>query len=219
MTATEDVIDNYLLWELCKQQDIKRKIIDGSPDGEKLKREIVDKVRQEYQEEYYDLDEKLNQVNNLYSNSEHMFKMFEYCSWNKETVNVEELGTTLPHALDLPPEVISGSLPEVLEFVRKEDPEEYRGIKYINSLKEVPEVLDEFLTVVISPGKIIRRQDRLKKQHGDKDWDIKETWGAVHDANHRTIAKILANDLEEIECYVGRPKNDKIYEHVEPDEE
>ena len=219
MTATEDVIDNYLLWELCKQQDVKRKIIDGSPDGEKLKREIVDKVRQEYQEEYYDLDEKLNQVNNLYSNSEHMFKMFEYCSWNKETVNVEELGTTLPHALDLPPEVISGSLPEVLEFVRKEDPEEYRGIKYINSLKEVPEVLDEFLTVVISPGKIIRRQDRLKKQHGDKDWDIKETWGAVHDANHRTIAKILANDLEEIECYVGRPKNDKIYEHVEPDEE
>lgn len=218
MTDTEKVIDNYILWELCKKEGIKRKIIDGSPDGEELKKEI-DKVRQEYQEEDYDLDEKLNQVNKLYNDSEHMFKMFEYCSWDKETVRVEELGTTLPHALDLPPEVISGTLPEVLEFVREEDPEEYRGIKYINSLKQVPEVLDQFLTVVISPGKIIRRQDRMRKQHGEKDWNIKDTWGAVHDANHRTIAKILANDLEEIECYVGRPSNDKIYKHVELDEE
>lgn len=212
------VIDNYLVWELCKQQNIKRKIIDGSPDGKELKKEI-DKVRQEYQEKDYDLDEKLDQVNKLYSNSEHMFKMFEYCNWTRETVNVEDLGTTLPHALDLPPEIISGTLPEVIEFVKKESPEEYRGIKYINSLNDVPEVLDEFLTVVISPGKIIRRQDRMRKQHGDKDWDIKETWGAVHDANHRTIAKIIANDLKEIECYVGRPSNDKIYSHVEVNNE
>jgi hypothetical protein len=212
------IIDNYLVWELCKQQNIKRKIIDGSPDGKELKKEI-NKVRQEYQEKDYDLDEKLDQVNKLYSDSEHMFKMFEYCNWTRETVNVEDLGTTLPHALDLPPEIISGTLPEVIEFVKKGSPEEYRGIRYINSLKEVPEVLDEFLTVVISPGKIIRRQDRMRKQHGDKDWDIKETWGAVHDANHRTIAKILANDLKEIECYVGRPSNDKIYSHVEVDNE
>ena len=219
MSDTGDVIDNYLVWELCKQQDIKRKIIDSSPDGEKLKKEIVDNVRQEYQEKDYDLDEKLDQVNKLNSNSEHMLKTFEYCSWARETVRVEELGTTLPHALDLPPEVISGTLPEVIEFVKDENPEEYRGIKYINSLKQVPEVLDEFLTVVISPGNIIRRQDRMNKAHGEKNRNIKETWGAVHDANHRTIAKILANDLEEVECYVGRPSNDKIYSHVEVDGE
>jgi hypothetical protein len=219
MADIENVVDNYLLWELCKQQNIKRKIIDGSPDGEELKKEIVDKVKQEYQEKDYDLDEKLDQVNKLNSNSEHMLKTFKYCSWARETVRVEDLGTTLPHALDLPPEVISGSLPEVIKFVREENPEEYRGIRYINSLKEVPEVLDEFLTVVISPEKIIRRQDRMRKQHGDKNWDIKDTWGAAHDANHRTIAKTLANDLEEIECYVGRLSNDKIYEHVELDEE
>ncbi|MFB6100887.1 MAG: hypothetical protein ABEK16_06490 [Candidatus Nanohalobium sp.] len=218
MRTEEKVIDNYLVWELCKQQDIKRKIIDGSPDGEELKKEIVDKVRKEYKEKDYDLDEKLDQVNKLHSNSDHMVKMFEYCSWTKETVSVEDLGTTLPHALDLPPEVISGTLQEVIEFVREEDPEEYQGIRYINSLKEVPEVLDEFLTIVISPGKIIRRQDRMNKVHGEKDWNIKETWGAVHDANHRTVAKILANDLEEIECYVGRPSTDKIYEHVRLDE-
>jgi hypothetical protein len=219
MRTEEKVIDNYLLWELCKQQNIKRKIIDGSPDSEELKKEIVDKVRQEYKGKDYDLDEKLDQVNKLYSNSDHTVKMFEYCTWNKETVKVEDLGTTLPHALDLPSEVISGSLPEVLEFVRGEDPEEYRGIRYINSLKEVPEVLDEFLTIVISPGEIIRRQDRMNKVHGEKNWNIKETWGAVHDANHRTIAKILAHDLEKIECYVGRPSTDKIYEHVQLDEE
>lgn len=218
MVETGDVIDNYLFWELCKKEGIKRKIIDGSLDGEELKKEI-DKVRQEYNEKDYDLDEKLNQVNKLYSNSEHMFKMFKYCSWSRETVRVEKLGTTLPHALDLPPEVISGTLPEVLEFVREEDPEEYRGINYINSLKEVPEVLDQFLTVVISPGEIIRRQDRMNKEHGKKNWNIKNTWGAIHDANHRTVAKILANDLEEIECYVGRPSTDKIYGHVEVDNE
>ena len=219
MSDTGDVIDNYLVWELCKQQDIKRKIIDSSPDGEKLKKEIVDNVRQEYQEKDHDLDEKLDQVNKLNSNSEHMLKTFEYCSWTRETVRVEELGTTLPHALDLPPEVISGTLPEVIEFVKDENPEEYRGIKYINSLKQVPEVLDEFLTIVISPGNIIRRQDRMNKAHGEKNRNINETWGAVHDANHRTIAKILANDLEEVECYVGRPSNDKIYSHVEVDGE
>jgi len=212
MSEFENVLDNYLLWELCKQQNIKRKIIDGSPDGEELKKEIIDKVKQEYQKKDYDLNEKLDQVK-----SDHMFKMFEYCSWSKETVKVEDLGTTLPHALDLPPEVISGSLTEVSNFVREENPEEYRGIKYINSLKQVPEVLDQFLTIVISPGEILRRQDRMNKQHGERDWNIESTWGAVHDANHRTIAKILAHDLEEIECYVGRPSNDKIYKHVKVD--
>ena len=205
----ENAIDNYLIWELCKQQNIKRKIIEDSPDGEELKKEIVDKVRQEHQKKDYDLDEKLDQLN-----SNHMFKMFEYCSWEKETVNIEGLGTTLPHALDLPPEVISGTLPEVLNFVREEDPEEYRGIKYINSLKKVPEILDQFLTTVIHPGEILRRQDRMNKQHGNKNWNIKNTWGAIHDANHRTIAKILTHDLEKIECYVGHPSNNKIYEHV-----
>jgi hypothetical protein len=219
MVETGDVIDNYLLWELCKKEGIKRKIIDGSPDGEELKKEIVDKVRKESEEKDYELDEKLDQVDKLYSNSDHMVKMFEYCSWSKETVNIEELGTTLPHALDLPPEVITGTLPEVLEFVREEDTKEYRGIRYINSLKEVPGVLDQFLTIVISPGEIIRRQDRMNKQHGKKDWNIENTWGAIHDANHRTIAKILANDLEEIECYVGRPSTDRIYSHVEVDNE
>jgi len=208
MTDVGDVVDNYLLWEKCKDEVVKQRVIEGSSSGEELKEEIHE-IRNRYQQKEYNLDEKLDQVN-----SDHMFKLFEYCSWSKETVKIDNLGTTLPHSLDLPPKVISGSLPEVLDFVREEDPEEYRGIKYINSLKEVPEALDQFLTVVISPGEILRRQDRMEKQHGKKNWNIKDTWGAVHDSNHRTIAKILAYDLEEIECYVGRPSNDKIYDHV-----
>jgi len=208
MTDVEEVVDNYLLWEGCKEEGVKKRVIEGSSIGEELKEE-VEEIRNRCQQEEYNLDEKLDQVN-----SSHMLKMFEYCSWEKETVNIEDLGTTLPHALDLPPEVISGSLTEVLSFVREEDPEEYRGIKYINILKEVPEVLDQFLTVVISPGEILRRQDRMKKQHGEKDWKIEETWGAVHDANHRTVAKILTHDLDEVECFVGRPVTDEVYDHV-----
>lgn len=215
MTEMVDVIDNYLIWELCKQKDVKKRIIEGSVDGEKLKEEIVEKVRQEYRENDYTLDEKTDQVRKLSSNPEHKVKIFEYCSWNRETVDIEDLGTTLPHAMGLPPKVISGSLPEVLRFVREEDPEEYQSVKYINRLKELPEVLNEFSTTVISPGSILRRQERMNKAHGEKAWDVEDTWGAVHDANHRIIAKILANDLEEIECFVGRPSNNKIYDHVE----
>lgn len=217
MTDRGVVLDNYLLWEICKQQDIRRRIIEDSSDRQEIKK-VVEKVRQKYRENDYSLDEKFNQVQEVSSNPEHKVKMFEYCSWEKEKINIEDLGTTLPNAMGLPPEVISGTLPEVIEFVRGADPEKYRSIRYIKSLKEAPEVLNEFLPNIITPASIIRRQDRMKKQHGEKDWNIEETWGAIHDGNHRTVAKILANDLEEIECYVCRPSNDKIYDHVELDE-
>lgn len=214
MTGTGDVIDNFLLWELCKQQGIQRKILEGSANGEKLKQEIVDEIRQEYLAKDYDRGEKIEKIREISGNSEHKTKIFRYCSWEKETVKIEDMGTTLPHAMDLPPEVISGRLPEVVKFVKQADPEQYRSIKYIKSLEQVPEVLNEFSTTDISPGRIIRRQDRMNKAYGDDGWSIEDTWAAVHDGNHRTIANILAEDLEEIECYVGRPSTDKIYEHV-----
>lgn len=214
MSDAEETIDNYLVWELCKQQDIQEVIMEASLDGEELKQEIVGKVRQEYLAKDYDRGEKIEKIREISGNSEHKTKIFRYCSWEKETVKIEDLGTTLPHAMGLPPEVISGKLPEVVKFVKHADPEEYRSIKYIKSLEQVPEVLNEFSTTVISPGRIIRRQDRMNKAYGDDDWSIEDAWAAVHDGNHRTIAKILAEDLEEIECYVGRPSTDKIYEHV-----
>jgi len=213
MDDDECVIDNYIVWELCKQQNIQQKIVEGPNNGEKLK-ERVEKIRHEYQEADYSFGDKIDRVRKLSSNPDHMCKMFEYCSWTKETVEVEDLGTTLPNAMGLPPEVISGSLPEVLQFVRDVDPREYRSVRYINNLKEVPEVLDEFLTTVISPGKLIRRRDRMNKVHGTKNWRIEDTWGAVHDANHRTVAKILANNSEAINCYVGRPSSEKIHQHL-----
>ena len=203
MTDSEDAIDNYLVWQMCKnQEDIQRKISESSLHEEELK-EIIEKVRQKYQEKDYDYSEKLRK---LESDSRYLSSLFKNCSWKKQNVKVEDLGTTLPHLGYIPPEVISGTLPDVIEFVKEADPEEYQSVKYIMSLKEVPEVLNEFLPVVISPGSTIRELERMDNAHGEKDWDIKETWGAVHDANHRTIAKILANDSEKIECYVGRPK-------------
>ncbi|MFB6181190.1 MAG: hypothetical protein ABEJ93_04905 [Candidatus Nanohalobium sp.] len=212
MTGTGDIIDNYLLWELCKKEGIGEKIVEAS-DGEKLE-EVVGKVKRKYREKDYSLEEKMDRVREVSSNPGHKVKMFEYCSWEKETVKVDDLGTTLPHAMSLPPEVISGSLLDVVEFVREADPEECRSIEYIMGLKQAPEVLNEFLPTVITPGNIIRRQDRMSKAYGEKNWEIEAVWGAIHDGNHRTVAKILANDLKEIECYVGRPSSDKIYEHV-----
>ncbi len=205
MTATENAIDNYLIWQLCKQQeDIQRKIIEGSHD-EELK-EIVEKVRQQYREKDYDRGEKINLLQELDSNPGYRTKIFEDCSWRKETVKVEDLGTTLPRFGDLPPEVISGTLSDVVEFVKEADPKEYRNVRYITRLKEVPKVLNEFYPWVITPGNRASKRDRMNKVHGKKDWDIEDTWGMINDGNHRAIAKILANDSEEIECYVGRRK-------------
>jgi len=100
-------------------------------------------------------------------------------------------------------EIITRTLPEVVEWVKNADPDEYQSVKYIRSLSEVPEVLNEFLPWVVTPRNRKSKRDRMNKVHGEKDWDIEDTWGMINDGNHRTIAKILANDLEEIECYVG----------------
>jgi len=177
MADTEDVLDNYLLWELCKQQNIQRIILKESKSGEEIKQEIVSKVKQEYREKNYNRSQKINRIKDVSKNASYRCRIFEECSWTKETVKVEELGTTLPHAMGLPPEVITGSLPEVLEFVKQADPEEYRGVKYINSLRKVPEIPDEFPTTVVTPGSFIRERERMNKEHGKKDWNIEDTWG------------------------------------------
>lgn len=200
----EEVIDNYLLWELCKQRGIQKMIKKGSADGERLKEEIIEKVRQEYQEKDYSFEEKKRKLNDLDSNPDYRNRILEEHTWEKKKVDIEDLGTTLPRAGDLPPEIITSSLPEVVEFVKKIDPEEYQSLKYINNLKEVPEVLDEFLPWVVAPGKRKSKRERMNKVHGEKDWNIKDTWGMINDGNHRTIAKILANGSKEIKCYVGR---------------
>ncbi|MFB6145492.1 MAG: hypothetical protein ABEJ99_03225 [Candidatus Nanohaloarchaea archaeon] len=203
MVDSGDALDNYLVWELCKQEGIQRMIMEDSAGEEELKEEIVEKVRQEYREKDFDLDEKINLLRELDSNPGYRLEVFENCSWSKETVKIEDLGTTLPRAGDLPPEVIPGSLPEVVQFVREADPEEYRSVRFIMNLKEAPEVLSEFLPWVVTPGNRPRKRDRMNKVHGEKNWNIEDTWGMINDGNHRTIAKILTNDLEEIECYVG----------------
>lgn len=203
MTEAAEVIDNYLLWELCKQRDIKRIIIEESPDPEELE-DIVEEARQEYRGRNYDYDGKLNLLRKLDSNPGYRSEILEGCSWSRETVDIDDLGTTLPCFGDLPPEVISGSLPEVVEFVREADPEQYRSVKYIMSLKQLPEIMEEFLPWIVTPGNRPSKRDRMEKVHGEKYWNIEDTWGIINDGNHRTVAKILANDLEEIECFVGR---------------
>lgn len=203
MTAGQEAIDNYLVWELCKKEGIQERIMEQKPDGEKLKQRIVEKVKKEYQKEDYKQSQKINQIWKLDNNPEYRSKIFKNCSWKKETVSVKDLGTTLPRLGDLPAEVISGSLKEVVEFVREANPEEYRDINYIKSLEKVPEVLDQFHPWVITPGNRLEKLDRMKNVHGEKEWDIKDTWGMINDGNHRTIAKILAENLNEIECYVG----------------
>jgi len=205
----ENAIDNYLLWELCKQEGIQEMILEGSSDGEELK-EIVEKIRQKYQKKDYSLDEKKEKLQELDSNPDYRTKIFENCSWTKKTVNIKDLGTTLPRAGGLPPEVITGTLSEVVEFVEQAEPDEHQSVKYIKRLAEVPEVLNEFYPWVVTPGNRTSKRDRMNRVHGEKDWDIADTWGMINDGNHRTIAKILANDLKEIECYVGHRKDENI---------
>ncbi|MFQ3308235.1 MAG: hypothetical protein ACI977_000463 [Candidatus Nanohaloarchaea archaeon] len=31
---------------------------------------------------------------------------------------------------------------------------------------------------------------------GGKEWDIADTWGMINDGNHRTVAKVLADNSE-----------------------
>lgn len=202
----QDAIDNYLLWELCKREGIQKRISQGSPE-EDLKEEIVERVRREYREAGYDRDEKLELLRELDSNPDYREKVFQNCSWTEESVKVEKLGTTLPRFGGLPPEVISGKLSEVVEFVKNADPEEYRSVDYIMSLREYSEILNEFLPWVVTPGNRDSKRERMDRVHGGKDWNIADTWGMINDGNHRTIAKIIANDTEEIECFVGFRRN------------
>ena len=203
MVNTGEVIDDYIIWELCKERGIQNRILEESPDGKELKQEILSKVRQEYLGKNYSREEKRKMISELGSNPEYRTRIFENSSWKIQKVKVEELGTTLPRAMGLPPEVITGSLTDVIDFVEKADPKQYRSIKYIRKLEQVPKLLEEFKPPVITPGKSIREPERMRKVHGEKQWNIKETWGAVHDANHRTIAKIISNNLKQVECYVG----------------
>lgn len=202
MTAAEDAIDDYLQWELLKQEGIQEMIMKESAERKELK-EIVEKVEMEYRENQYGLEEKREKLWDLDSNPEYRNQVFEDCSWRKETVKIEDLGTNLPRAGDLPPGIIAGKLSDVLEFVQQADPDEYQSVKYIMRLREVPEVLNEFYPWILIPGKRKSKRDRMNRVHGEKDWDIKDTWGMINDGNHRTIARILASDSKEIKCYVG----------------
>ena len=198
----DEAIDNYIVWQLCKQQGIQREIIGSSPDEEKLK-QMIEEVRSSYSAKNLDMDDKIDKLKELDSNPDYRSRIFEGCSWKKKTVAIEDLGTTLPRFGDLPPEVISGSLSDVVEFVENADPEQYPSVKYIMSLKEVPEVLNQFYPWVIHPGNRVSKQERMKDVHGDEDWDIEDTWGIINDGNHRAVAKILADKSQELECYIG----------------
>ncbi|WEL23633.1 hypothetical protein [Candidatus Nanohalovita haloferacivicina] len=207
MTVTEEVIDNYLIWELCKQKDIQRKIMQGL-DGRKLKREIVEKVQEDYRSKAYSLSEKKELVREISSNPKYRLKNFEGCNWKKEKIEIEDLGPTIPRAGDLPPEVITGNIPKVAKFVEDADPEKYHSVRYIRKLAQYPEIINEFRPSVLSPGSTIRQIQKMNRVHGEKDWQIQETYGAIDDGNHRTTARILGEGLEEIECYIGHPKEE-----------
>lgn len=177
-------------------------VMESSVEEKKLNK-LVEKVKIEYRENKYALEEKREKLRNLDSNPDYRLEVFEGCRWKKEAVNVEDLGTTLPRAGDLPPRIIAGTLSDVIEFVQQAEPDEYQSVKYIKRLEEVPEVLNEFYPWILTPGKRKSKRDRMNRVHGEKDWDVKDTWGMINDGNHRAIAKLLASSSKEIECYVG----------------
>lgn len=139
----QDALDSYLIWELCKKRGIQKTILEGSTGEENLKNK-VEELRKEYNEKDYECWEKIELMQELDSNPGYRTEVFQRYSWKKETVKIEKVGTTLPRAGDLPPKVISGALPEVVEFVRGADLEEYQSVKYIKSLKQAPKILEKF---------------------------------------------------------------------------
>ncbi len=208
MDDTGEAIDDYLIWELCKQKGIHRMIEKDSEDGERILEEVIDPVTKEYESENYSPEEKIDLIREISGNPSHKIEKFRNLSWEKGEASSLKLGTTLPRVGDLPPEIITGKLPEVVKFVENTDPQEYRSVEYIRNLVEVPEILNEFSALVISPGEIIRQPERMRRVHGKEGWEIAEVWGAVHDANHRTIARLIAEDHESVDCFVGRRPED-----------
>lgn len=198
----EEVIDNYLLWELSKP------CIRSLISQPHVLRNQIKQIKQDNRNKLQSLtlSQKLNSVKQFFSPRSNRADLLASYSWTKKEYPVRDLGTVLPVCGDLPLEVITQSFPEVIEYVKKklDEPDQERSIRYITDLMKIPDILYMFPPMVIEPGSCQRNVNVMKIHHKSGNWNIYSTLGYIEDGNHRAIALVIACNLELIPCYVGK---------------
>jgi hypothetical protein len=118
-----------------------------------------------------------------------------------------DLGTVLPVCGDLPLDIITRSLSDVIEYVKKRvnEPNPEQSVKYIADLMKIPDILTMFQPIVVEPGSLQRNIRVLKTHYGPRQYnDVYAGVGYIEDGNHRAIAVAIVCDTKFISCYVGR---------------
>jgi len=204
----EDVVNNYLLWELFKPY-IRSLIIHPRTPQDRIE-QIIQNNRSKLESENLTFHEKLNRVKSFSPRSSRA-NYFANFSWTRENYQIRDLGTVLPECGDLPLDIITRSFYDVIEYVKKrrDESNQETSVRYITDLVKIPDVLTMFPPIVVEPGSLQRNIGVMKRHHGSGNWDIHPTLGYIEDGNHRAIAMAVVRNLKSIPCYVGKLTKDQ----------
>lgn len=199
----EEVVNNYLLWESAKLC-IRSLVIHPCVSQSKIKR-IIKNIRSGVKSNVLAFDDKLNLVRSFSPHSDRV-NLFANSSWTRKNHLICDLGTVLPECGDLPPNIITQSLSDVVEYVKKrlDEPHNEKSVKYIHNLMKIPEILTMFPPIVIKPGNLQRNIKVMEKHYHTRNWNIYPALGYIEDGNHRAIAMTILRNQKSISCYVGR---------------
>ena len=204
----EEVVNNYLLWELSKPC-IRSLIIHPRTPQERIV-QIIQNNRSKLESENLTFHEKLNLVKSFDPRSSRV-NYFANFSWTRKNYQIRDLGTALPECGDLPVDIITRSLYDVIEYVKKRRDESNReeSVRYITDLVKIPDVLTMFPPIVVEPGSLQRKIEVMKGHHAPRNLNIHRTLGYIDDGNHRAIAMAVVRNLKSIPCYVGKLTKDQ----------
>ena len=200
----EEVVNNYLLWELSKPY-IRSLIIHSRAPQSKIE-QIMQNIRSNVESDILAFDEKLNLVKFFSPHSDRV-NLFANCSWTRKVYLIRDLGTVLPVCGDLPLDVIAPrSLSGVIEYVKKrlDESNHEKSVRYISDLVKIPDVLTMFPPIVVEPG---NRQRNIRVVRSRTY--VHPTLGYIEDGNHRAIAMAIIRNLKSIPCYVGKLAKDQ----------
>ena len=205
-----EVVNNYLLWELSKPY-ISSLIMHPTAPQNRIG-QIMQNNRSNVEGDILTFDEKLSLVK-FFSPDSNRANYFANFSWTRKSYRIRDLGTVLPVCGDLPLDIITRSLSDVIEYVKKrlDGPNQEKSVKYIAALMKIPDVLTIFPPIVVEPGNLQRNIRVLKTYHGLGEWDVQPTLGYIEDGNHRAIAVAIVRDVKSIPCYVGKRSQSSYY--------
>lgn len=195
------VLNNSLTWQFGKKQ-IRARISNNSQQyGEML--EDLSNLKEWIAEEY-DFDQKIYIMKFRNPNRA---DLIQECEWSRIKYPIQELGPVVPKFGGFPPEVITKSIPEIVEYIRNQESFEQeveQSIDLIFQYKKVEQLLSHYPPMVIEPGSKERNLDSMERCYNHRNWDIVDTKAYIEDGNHRAIAMALTDDTKKIECFVGQ---------------